>query len=102
MIRFYFSHLFKQLLDIASYQYLLKQRIELTKHLLKSDHSIIDIAFLYRFNSYSYLSKQIYRLTSMTLTAYRANQVDRNATEITYITLFALDINDTCTDNLSR
>ena len=59
MSQFHFSHLFKQAIGITPYQYLLQQRIERAKQLLKeSDRSIMDIAFLCGFNSHSHLSKQ--------------------------------------------
>ncbi|KJH70619.1 helix-turn-helix domain-containing protein [Aliterella atlantica] len=73
MSQFHFSHLFKQRVNIAPYQYLLQQRIERAKQLLKQrDRSIIDIALECRFNSHSHLSKQFRQLTGMTPTAYRA------------------------------
>lgn len=74
MSQFHFSHLFKQSIGKAPYQYLLQQRIERAKQLLKqTDQSIIDIAFLCGFNSHSHLSKQFRQLTGMTPTAYRAH-----------------------------
>lgn len=73
MSQFHFSHLFKQSLGTSPYQYLLQQRIERAKQLLKhSDRSIIDIAFLCGFNSHSHLSKQFRQLTGMTPKDYRA------------------------------
>jgi AraC family transcriptional regulator len=43
MSQFHFSHLFKQSIGIAPYQYLLQQRIERAKQLLKqTDRSIVD------------------------------------------------------------
>lgn len=74
MSQFHFSHLFKQAIGIAPYQYLLQQRIERAKQLLKhSDRPITDIAFLCGFNSHSHLSKQFRQLTGITPTIYRAN-----------------------------
>lgn len=74
MSQFHFSHLFKQAIGIAPYQYLLQQRIERAKQLLKqTDSSIIDIAFMCGFNSHSHLSKQFRQLTGMTPTGYRAS-----------------------------
>lgn len=68
------SHRFKQALGITPYQYLLQQRIERAKQLLKEgDRSITDIATLCGFNSHSHLSKQFRQLTGMTPKAYRAN-----------------------------
>lgn len=72
--QFHFSDLFKQSLGITPHQYLLQQRVERAKQLLKEgDRSIIDIAFLCGFNSHSHLSKQFRQLTGMTPKAYRAN-----------------------------
>jgi AraC family transcriptional regulator len=71
--QFHFSYLFKRSLGKPPYQYLLQQRIERAKQLLKqTDKSIIDIAFLSGFNSHSHLSKQFRQLTGMTPKAYRA------------------------------
>ncbi|GAB4380310.1 MAG: AraC family transcriptional regulator [Elainellaceae cyanobacterium] len=72
--QFHFSRLFKQSIGIAPYQYLLQQRIERAKQLLKqSDRTITEIAFLCGFNSHSHLSKQFRQVTGITPTAYRAN-----------------------------
>ncbi|MBW4618608.1 MAG: helix-turn-helix domain-containing protein [Cyanosarcina radialis HA8281-LM2] len=72
--QFHFSHLFKQSIGTAPYQYLLQQRVERAKQLLKqTNRSIVDIAFLCGFNSHSHLSKQFRQFTGMTPKAYRAN-----------------------------
>jgi AraC family transcriptional regulator len=72
--QFHFSHLFKQSTGISPYQYLLQQRVERAKQLLKqTDRSIMDIAFLCGFNSHSHLSKQFRQSTGMTPKAYRAD-----------------------------
>jgi AraC family transcriptional regulator len=74
MSQFHFSHLFKQAIGTAPYQYLLQQQVERAKQLLQqTDQSIMEIAFLCGFNSHSHLSKQFRQLTGMTPTAYRAN-----------------------------
>jgi AraC family transcriptional regulator len=74
MSQFHFSHLFKQAIGTAPYQYLLQQRVERAKQLLKqTDQSIMDIAFLCGFNSHSHLTKQFRQFTGMTPKAYRAN-----------------------------
>ncbi len=74
MSQFHFSHLFKQAIGTAPYQYLLQQRVERAKQLLKqTDRSIMDIAFLCGFNSHSHLTKQFRQFTGMTPKAYRAN-----------------------------
>ncbi|MBW4617364.1 MAG: helix-turn-helix transcriptional regulator [Desmonostoc vinosum HA7617-LM4] len=54
------------------YQYLLQQRVERAKQLLKqTDQSIMDIALTCGFNSHIHLSKQFRQLTGMTPKAYR-------------------------------
>lgn len=74
MSQFHFSHLFKQAMGIAPYQYLLQQRVERAKQLLKqSDALVVDIALECGFNSHSHLSKQFRQFVGMTPTAYRAN-----------------------------
>ncbi|KAF3884562.1 MULTISPECIES: helix-turn-helix domain-containing protein [Nostocales] len=73
MSQFHFSHLFKRSLGIAPYQYLLQQRIERAKQLLKqTDQLIVDIALECGFNSHSHLSKQFRQLTGITPRTYRA------------------------------
>jgi AraC family transcriptional regulator len=75
MSQFHFSDLFKQSLGITPYQYLLQQRIERAKQLLKEgDRSIMDIALLCGFNSHSHLSKQFRQLTGITPKQYRVGQ----------------------------
>ncbi len=72
MSQYHFSYLFKQATGISPYQYLLQQRIERAKQLLKqSDRSIADIASTCGFNSHSHLSKQFRQLTGTTPKAYR-------------------------------
>jgi AraC family transcriptional regulator len=71
--QFHFSHLFKQAIGTSPYQYLMQQRIERAKLLLKTERSIMEIALECGFNSHSHLSKQFRQLTGMTPTAYRAN-----------------------------
>ncbi len=72
MSQFHFSHKFKQAIGISPYQYLLQQRIERAKQLLKQrDRSITDIALLCGFNSHSHLSKQFRKLTGITPKDYR-------------------------------
>jgi AraC family transcriptional regulator len=72
--QFHFSHMFKQAIGTPPYQYLLQQRVERAKQLLKQkERSIMDIALECGFNSHSHLSRQFRQLTGMTPTAYRAN-----------------------------
>jgi AraC family transcriptional regulator len=72
--QFHFSHLFKQTMGISPYQYLIQQRVERAKLLLKqTDRSVMEIALDCGFNSHSHLSKQFRQFTGMTPKAYRAN-----------------------------
>jgi len=72
MSQFHFSRLFKQSLGMSPYQYLLQQRVERAKQLLKNtDRLITDIALSCGFNSHSHLSKQFKQLTGITPKAYR-------------------------------
>ncbi len=74
MSQFHFSRLFKQSIGMSPYQYLIQQRVERAKRLLKqTDQFISDIALDCGFNSHSHLSKQFRQLTGMTPRAYRAN-----------------------------
>lgn len=75
MSQFHFSRLFKQSLGLTPYQYLLQQRVERAKQLLKQrDRTIVEIALLCGFNSHSHLSKQFRQLTGITPTAYRTTR----------------------------
>jgi AraC family transcriptional regulator len=72
MSQFHFSYLFKQAIGTSPYQYLLQQRVERAKQLLKqTERSIMEIALECGFNSHSHLSKQFRQLTSITPKAYR-------------------------------
>lgn len=74
MSQFHFCHLFKQSIAITPYQYLLRQRIERAKQLLKqTDQPIMEIALQCGFNSHSHLSKQFRQAMGITPTAYRVN-----------------------------
>ena len=74
MSQFHFSRLFKQSIGLSPYQYLIQQRVERAKQLLKqTKHPITEIAFLCGFNSHSHLSKQFRQATGMTPKAYRTN-----------------------------
>ena len=72
--QFHFTRLFKQSLGLSPYQYLIEQRIERAKQLLKeTNQSILDIALNCGYNSHSHLSKQFRQVTGMTPKAYRIN-----------------------------
>lgn len=74
MSQFHFSHMFKQAIGTSPYHYLLQQRIERAKQLLKqTDQPIMEIAFQCGFNNHSHLSQQFRRLTGMTPKAFRSN-----------------------------
>jgi len=74
MSQFHFSRLFKQSLGISPHQYLLQQRVERAKQLLKQTKlSVVEVALQSGFNSHSHLSKQFRQLTGMTPKAYRAS-----------------------------
>ncbi len=70
--QFHFSRLFKQSVGSSPPQYLIEQRIERAKQLLKqSNQSILDIALNCGYNSHSHLSKQFRQVTGMSPKAYR-------------------------------
>ncbi|NER91040.1 MULTISPECIES: helix-turn-helix domain-containing protein [unclassified Moorena] len=74
MSQFHFSRLFKQSIGMSPYQYLIQQRVERAKQLLKQkDRLIVDIALECGFNSHSHLSKKFREFTGMTPKAYRAH-----------------------------
>jgi AraC family transcriptional regulator len=76
MSQFHFSHLFKQSMGVSPYQYLLQQRVERAKQLLKhTDRLIVEIALDCGFSSHSHLSKQFRKLTGMTPKQFRVNRV---------------------------
>ena len=70
--QFHFSRMFKQATGTAPHRYLIQQRVERAKVLLKkTDESIVDIAFACGFNSHSHLSQQFRQQTGSTPKAYR-------------------------------
>jgi AraC family transcriptional regulator len=72
--QYYFCRLFKQSMGITPYQYLLQQRIEQAKKLLKKDDLLIaDIALICGFNGQSHFTYQFRKLTGVTPKTYRNN-----------------------------
>jgi AraC family transcriptional regulator len=72
MSQFHFCRRFKQAIGTTPHQYLIQQRIERAKQLLKqSNDAIADIAILCGFNNHSHLSKYFRQLTGTTPSAYR-------------------------------
>lgn len=72
MSQYYFARLFKQSMGLAPYQYVLQQRLERAKQLLRQrELSIAEIALRCGFSSQSHLNRHFRRLTGMTPKAYR-------------------------------
>jgi AraC family transcriptional regulator len=63
----YFANLFKQAMEISPHQYVIQQRVEQARMMLKrTDLAIADIALQVGFSSQSHLTQQFKRLTGMT------------------------------------
>jgi AraC-like DNA-binding protein len=63
----YFATAFKQASDISPHQYVIQQRVERAKLMLKkTDLAIADIALQVGFSSQSHLTQQLKRITGMT------------------------------------
>jgi AraC family transcriptional regulator len=63
----YFASLFKQAMGISTHQYVIQQRVEQAKMMLKrTDLAIADIALQVGFSSQSHLTQQFKRVTGMT------------------------------------
>jgi AraC family transcriptional regulator len=74
MSLFHFSRLFKRSMQVAPYQYVLQQRVEQAKQLLKeTDLPIMDIALQCGFSSHSHLGKWFRQQTGLSPKIYRIN-----------------------------
>lgn len=72
MSPFYFCHLFKRLMGISPHQYVILQRVDRAKLLLKQrDRSIADIALECGFGNQSHLTKQFKKQYGITPKKYR-------------------------------
>ncbi|WP_083776750.1 helix-turn-helix domain-containing protein [Acaryochloris marina] len=71
--QFHFGRLFKQSLGRSPYQYLMLQRVERAKTLLKrTNQPIVEIALECGFNSHSQFGRKFRQMTGMTPKVYRA------------------------------
>jgi AraC family transcriptional regulator len=69
---YYFCKLFAQSMGISPYKYILQQRVERAKQLLKEEkRAIIDIALECGFANQTHLNKHFHKLTGMTPKVYR-------------------------------
>lgn len=70
--QFHFSRSFKKSVGMSPNEYVIKQRIERAKSLLKNPRlSVTEIAFLCGFNSHSHLGKYFRQITGVTPKEYR-------------------------------
>lgn len=77
MSRYHFSRLFKQSMGVSPYHYVLQQRVERAKQLLKQKElPITDIALESGFANQTHLNKHFRKLVGMTPTTYRASLLD--------------------------
>jgi AraC family transcriptional regulator len=75
MSQYYFARLFKQSMHISPYQYVIQQRIDRVKHLLKTTSmSISEIAYQTGFSHQSQLTNQFRKTVGTTPINYRKQQ----------------------------
>lgn len=73
--QYYFSHLFRESTGLSPYRYIIRQRVEKAKRLLKhSNLPIVDIAQSCGFNSQSQMTQHFRKQTGMTPKKYRDTQ----------------------------
>jgi AraC family transcriptional regulator len=71
--QFHFSRLFKKSLGVSPWEYVIQQRVERAKSLLKNPElSVTEIALSSGFNSHSHFGKYFRRFTGFTPKQYRA------------------------------
>lgn len=74
MSQYYFSRLFKQSIGVSPYQYVMQQRIERTKYLLRTTSlSVAAIAMQVGFSNQNQLTIQFRKFTLTTPSGYRKN-----------------------------
>ncbi|GAA6621427.1 helix-turn-helix domain-containing protein [Scytonema sp. NUACC26] len=71
MSQCYFCDMFKRSLGVSPYQYVLQQRVERAKELLRQDVPIVDVALECGFVNQSHFTKQFRKLTGVTPSKYR-------------------------------
>lgn len=74
MSQSHFSRLFKKSTGLSPHQYLLRQRVERAKQLLKNtNQSLMEIALLCGFDSHSHLTRHFKKITGITPKNFRHN-----------------------------